>query len=48
MQLELRFEQRFTQRRDIGLIGFFINDVADFGGLEHGQLLQARNAAIDN
>ncbi|MNE54421.1 hypothetical protein D3C80_1491970 [compost metagenome] len=38
LQFELRFEQRFAQGRDFGVVGFFVDGVIDFGGFKHGRL----------
>ena len=38
LQFVLRFEQGFAQRRHFVVVGFFVNEVTDFSGFEHGKL----------
>jgi hypothetical protein len=35
LQLELDFQQSFTQRGDGGVVGLFVDGVTDFSGFEH-------------
>ncbi|RMU56214.1 hypothetical protein ALP29_201063 [Pseudomonas syringae pv. avii] len=41
MQVYLRLQQRFAQRRQSGLVGVIVNGMTDFSGFKHAQLLMS-------